>query len=965
MYLTVASDGCQFDDIHLTNFNGFDVSCNGGNDGSILITTLLGIAPFTYQWSNGGTDSVANNLSAGTYQVMVTDSTGCTSNVNVTITEPPLLITSAFVSSNYNGFQISFPGANDGQATVTATGGTTPYTYAWSNGSTTNVANNLVAGTYTVTVTDANGCSDIQMVVLTDPTGYISQVLPLSNYNNFTVSCFNNNDGIAEVNAVGGTLPYTFLWSNGQTDSVATGLGVGLVTVTITDADNTIIIDSLVLIAPPAFNALITLNNPISCNGFTDANITANGSNGGTIYTYLWENNSMINNRNNLGIGNYAVTVTDMNGCSDTTSIWLIEPPVLTVSMTQDSIYNGFGVSCTNASDGNISAIVSGGTATYTYVWNNGQTTASAINVNAGTHNVTVTDANGCIVINSISLNEPTAIAATTIATSDYNGYHVSCNNDNDGTATVTVSGGIPNYTYLWNNGQTTISATNLNSGIATVTITDDNACTLIDTIILTEPTPFVISTVVTSNYNGADISCFGFNDGSVVANALGGTGNYVYQWNTVSTDSFATNLIAGMYHVTVSDANGCTELDSIIINNPPQLSTVLILTNPVCDGSVNAMAMTSGGTGNYNYQWNTASNDTLNTINNLFTGTYTVTILDANNCQIQSSITVTTLDTLTVNIGNDTTLCVDETLTLDATTPDIINYQWQDGSTNATFTVTANGLYHVLITNTQGCTTTDSIVIDYFAPSLSNGLPIDTIICADTDWLMDATVPNGVQYQWQDGSTNPTFRVINAGNYSVTITNSDGCTIDYSTIVSVQNLPENALYLPTDTIMCEGNPITLNATTEFATDYIWQGESAFYAQNLPHDSTFIVTYPGFYNVNIANYCGSFTQFIEVAEEDCGCYPYIPNAFTPNNDGRNDDFQIYANCILQDFEMNIYDRYGGRVFISNNIDDKWDGTTRGQKVHNGVYVWTITFRAENAKGEIESRTMSGDVTVIR
>jgi gliding motility-associated-like protein len=164
---------------------------------------------------------------------------------------------------------------------------------------------------------------------------------------------------------------------------------------------------------------------------------------------------------------------------------------------------------------------------------------------------------------------------------------------------------------------------------------------------------------------------------------------------------------------------------------------------------------------------------------------------------------------------------------------------------------------------------------------------------------------------------------------------------------------------------MCNDSPIVLNALALYATDYLWEGESAYYQQNTYTDATFLVTYPGFYSVEVSNYCGGFTQFVEVTEEDCGCYPYVPNAFTPNNDGNNDEFEVYANCLLEDFYLEVYDRYGGRVFISNDQDNKWNGTISGENAQNGVYVWVLRFRALDEKGEMITRQISGDVTLLR
>lgn len=956
--LTVTLDGCLFDTLHLTNFNGYDVSCNGANDGSAQITALQGTAPFTYLWSNGNTDSVATNLSAGTYSITATDANGCSNILSITITEPTLLTASANILS-----AISFPGLNDGNVTVTPSGGTSPYTYLWSNNATTQTINNLFAGTYTVTITDANGCQITTSVTLTDPTIFLSQIQINSNYNGFNVSCFGANDGNATVQVANGTTPYTFLWNNGETTQTATNLPAGWAVVTITDANNQTLIDSINLTEPTPLVASANIVAAISCFGMTDGSLSANAAGGVPTYSYLWNNTSNNVTLNNLPQGTYEVTITDANNCIDSASVTLTEPTQLTVSITQDSIYNGFGVRCFNGNDGHVTAFVNGGTPNYAYVWNNSQTTAFANNLSAGMQIVTVTDANNCTVSDTIILNQPTAISATTTVTTDYNGFNISCFGGNDAAANTTVFGGVSTYSYVWNNAQTLASANNLSAGLAIVTITDLNNCTLIDSTMITEPTALNISTLVTSNYNGQDISCFGADDGSVAATLSGGVFGYNFQWNTNQTDSTLTSLVAGTYYVTATDANNCTTNDSITLTEPSALANTLTTASTSCNGSQNITATTTGGTGNYAYNWN---NGNINNVNpNLFGGTYSVTISDINNCTIFDSITITTLDTLSVNLGNDTILCLGESLILNATQADITNYVWQDNSTNPTFTVSENGNYYVEITNINGCTASDSILVTYSVIELLQPLPIDTTICENTTFEIDATATDGISYQWQDGTTTPNYTVYDEGFYTVTVTNIYNCTADFSTNISVQLPPQVAAQLPTDTIMCNNNPITLNAQATYATDYFWEGESAFYQQNSQFDSTFLVTYPGIYSVEITNYCGGFTQYVEVTEEDCGCYPYVPNAFTPNNDGNNDEFDVYANCPLDNFHLEIYDRYGGRIFISKDRNDKWDGTIRGKMANPGVYVWVLQFTAMNEQGKMENRQMSGDVTVVR
>lgn len=956
--MTVTLDGCAFDTLHLTNFNGFDVSCHGANDGIAQISALQGISPFSYVWSNGNTDSIATNLSAGTYGITTTDANGCTSILSITINEPPILLASANIIS-----AISFPGLSDGAATVNPSGGTAPYTYLWSNNATSQSITNLASGTYIVTITDDNGCVTTASVTLSDPTVFMSQIQINSNYNGFNVSCFGLNDGSATVQVANGTAPYSYLWSNGETSATATNLMAGWAVVTVTDVNNQTLVDSVNLTEPSILLASANILSPISCFGLSDGSLSANAIGGVASYTYTWSNNSTSSVIGNLSQGNYQVTVTDSNNCTDSTSITLTEPAPLTISIIQDSVYNGFGVRCFNANDGHVTAFANGGTAAYAYLWNNGQATASAANLSAGLHIITVTDANNCTVSDTILLNEPTEITATTTVLTDYNGFGVSCFGANDAAVNTVISGGVSTYNYNWNGGQSSAFTNNLPAGFAYVTVTDANNCILIDSVNISSPTPLNINTMVTSDYNGEDISCFGESDGSVSVVVSGGILGYAYQWNTLSIDSNLVNLSAGAYYVTATDGNGCSIVDSVILTDPLPLVNTLTTSSTSCDGSQNINAMTTGGTGSYSYLWN--DGNVTNTNPNLFGGIYFVTISDVNGCSIIDSITITTLDTLSISLGNDTILCFGESLLLNATQANITNYLWQDSSTNSTFNILESGQYYVEIININGCVASDSIIVEYVEVQLQQSIPADTTICENTTFEIDATAIDAIQYSWQDGTATPTYIAYEEGTYTVIVTNIYNCSADFSTNVSIQLPPQIALELPTDTIMCIDNPIILNAQALYATDYLWEGESAYYQQNSYTDTTFLVTYPGFYSVEVSNYCGGFTQFIEVTEEDCGCYPYVPNAFTPNNDGNNDEFEVYSNCLLGNFHLEIYDRYGSRVFISNNQNDKWDGTIRGRNAQNGVYVWVLGFEGLNEKGEMTTHQMSGDVTIIR
>src|SRR5690606_34707027 len=201
------------------------VSCNGGSNGTVNLTVTGGTAPYTYVWSNTATTEDMIGLTAGTYDVTVTDAKGCTTTASATVTEPTVLMAS--LSSQTN---IACNGGTTGSATITVTGGTAPYTYTWSNGATTATITNVVAGTYNVTVTDANGCTDTASVTLTEPTALSASAIATN------VSCNGGSNGTVDLNVTGGTAPYTYVWSNTATTEDMVGLTAGTYDVTVTDA---------------------------------------------------------------------------------------------------------------------------------------------------------------------------------------------------------------------------------------------------------------------------------------------------------------------------------------------------------------------------------------------------------------------------------------------------------------------------------------------------------------------------------------------------------------------------------------------------------------------------------------------------------------------------------------------------------------------------------------------------------
>ncbi len=377
-----------------------NVTCNGASTGSISLTITGGNTPYIYSWSNGGSASSATGLTAGTYTVTVSDAAGCgTLNYSFTISEPTALVAS--IGSTIN---VVCNGGNTGSAIANATGGTGAYTYAWSNGASSATATGLLAGTYTVTVTDANGCTDTDAVIISEPTALVANVASSNN-----ASCNGSNDGSATASGAGGTAPYSFLWSNGAGTAGATGLLAGSYTVTVTDANGCTDTDVVTITEPAILVASISGNVNVSCNGGANGSLTASATGGTTAYTYLWSDGSTAVIAAGLSAGTYTVTIADANGCSDTESATVTEPTLLVLSTS------AVNVTCNGGLDGAIDLTVSGGTTSYTFSWSNGAVTEDINSISAGTYTVTVTDANGCSDNTSETLSEPAVLIGGSI----------------------------------------------------------------------------------------------------------------------------------------------------------------------------------------------------------------------------------------------------------------------------------------------------------------------------------------------------------------------------------------------------------------------------------------------------------------------------------------------------------------------------------------------------------------------
>ena len=465
-------------------------------------------------------------------------------------TTPPAPLQASLTPTN-----VTCNGAANGAIATTTAGGTTPYAYNWGNSVTTQNRSGLSPGNYTVTVTDAGGCSATASAAITQPS-----VLTIS-ASAVNVTCNGGTNGSVNVTVSGGTPSYTYNWTNGATSQNLSTLSANTYTVTVSDNHLCSASASASVTAPAAINIAPTVTNlPCSGGGNTGAvNINVTGGTPG--YTYHWSNALTTQNITGLGAGTFAVTVTDAASCSATSSSIVSQSGSLTLSVAVSN------VSCHGGNNGGIVVNAAGGTPSYNYAWSTGINTQQQSGLTAGSYVVTVTDNGGCTLTNSINVSQPNALVAVAVATS------AGCFGTSTGSINLSVSGGTTPYTYSWNPASSNQNLTDVAAATYSVTVTDSNSCTATTSATVTQPASLSVTGAVTN------VSVFNGNDGAIVLTASGGTSAYSYTWNSGS-GADNTGLTAGNYCVTVTDAHSCTTSDCFNVSQPTGINEPALTTD-------------------------------------------------------------------------------------------------------------------------------------------------------------------------------------------------------------------------------------------------------------------------------------------------------------------------------------------------------------------------------------------------
>ena len=842
------------------------ISCNSGSNGA-LIAVGSGTSPYTYLWGGGQVTQSISGLSANSYAVTITDNKGCKGTSTLALTQPTSIsVTTIKTDASCNGY-------SDGDVTAIPSGGTPPYTYSWNSApvQTTATATGLPAGTYTVTVTDANSCTVAKSQALTQP---VALTISMSKTN---ATCFGGNNGTATATPAGGTYPYSYIWDNipPSATATATGLTANSYAVTVTDNNGCTANNSITVDQPLSNLTVTTTKVDVLCKDNATGSATATGSGGTGPYTYQWDaaaGNQVAQTATGLTDGTYTVTVTDANSCTASTTVTINEPAaVLSANVTVNNNVNCFGMST-----GSATVTPAGGTGGYSYSWPNGGSAATNATLNAGAHLVTVTDGNSCSIIKTVTITQNPQITATasvvdnvdcfgestgsaTVAyaggnssyTIDWlpNGFtndgtatysdlpaglysvsvtdglscqavssvtitqntqiianisastNVLCYGGNTGSATVTASGGSGALNYLWNDpapAQTTVTATLLTAGTYSVTVADVLGCSTSASVIITQPSSALTADAVVVD----NISCNGLSDGVATVTGSGGTGAYSYNWSPNGYTGNGTNTYSDLapnnYTVTLTDANGCTASDNVLVFQYPVVTaSATVVNNVSCNGGSNGVATASGsgGTSTYTYLWSdSAPAQTSATADNLLATTYTVTVYDGNGCPATANVTITEPSAVTAGIsaftnvtcngGNDGSL----TVTAGGGTG-TYNYIWNNSATSATINGLTAGTYSVSVYDSFGCSAYTSRTIFENSAVTATASVVSNALCFGSSDGVATVIPNGgtgiYTYSWPGGATTATASGFSAGSYTVSVYDSNGCSATSSTTIS------------------------------------------------------------------------------------------------------------------------------------------------------------------------------------
>lgn len=940
-------------------------SCFGQDDGSVMLNATGGQSPYAYSLDGLSTqnDNTFTGITPGSHTVIVNDINACADTITFNIEAAEEIVTQLM------GEDAQCFDGNDGTASIAANGGGGNFSYQWSNAMTTPDITGLTAGQYFVTTTDANSCEVIDSIVIGQPDSILLDL------QSTPTLCANTTDGTASALASGGMGQLSYQWSNGLTGANISDLFAGTYCVTVTDGNGCMTSNCIEVESPNALMIDAITEVPVDCNGNNTGMAIVTASGGQTPYSYIWSDplGQVADTAVFLSAGFYQVTVTDINDCQAVSGVQVTEPTQLQVNTATTD------VSCFEGADGTATASPVGGTAPYTYSWDDdsGQTTEMATMLPFGNYEVTVTDANGCTTTGFGSVQQP-AIAVSLFVEQTF----VGCFGMGQGEARVTADGGTgTNYTYEWSNGDMTAVASNLDSISYTVSVTDENGCVAIGSIDIAEWEEMSITVAFT------EPSCNGFADGSMAVNAIeGGTEfDHTYLWNInpPQTNFIINNLQGGQsYSVTVTDGGGCTASTTRFLPEPEAITAITETTDALCFNTNTGTASVinvEGGNAPYTYLWDAnANNQATPTATDLVAGTYNVVVVDTSDCSITVQAVVeqpTPIETsfeITENLcagGNDGVISISVT----GGEPGY-GYEWSTNETSAKIGSLFAGTYDVTVTDANGCEVVAMATLED-PEGITADLAADDITCfGGRDGSITISPQGGtppyqfsVDNQFYNGAS--TIVGLTAQEYDVFVKDANDCLwFGETTVAEPAEFMVNII--PDFEELEVGDSMSLTASATNAAgmvEYVWTAPYA--GVLLDNEGKSVVIKPDntlfveLYGVDENGCEASILQEIRVTKTRI---VEVPTGFTPNDDNTNDVLMVHGREGTMVRSFQVFDRWGEKMyeafdFTINDANMGWDGKFKGEMMPTGAYVWFLEVEYIDGVTEI----YKGSTTLIR
>lgn len=938
-----------------------NVLCYGGNTGSISLTGAGGTADYTYAL-NAGPYSLTNtfpNLTAATYTVRVKDANGCIRDLPTQINQPTVLSIAASATN------VQCNGNSDATLSIVATGGSAPYQYALDAGSYTSSGTftGLAAGSYILHARDDNNCIHDTTIVVTQPTKLAYTLARTS------VLCNGGNTGTVTVQASGGTPPYLYAADANPyaATNPITGLTAGTHIIHLKDANGCIKDSTITIIEPAVLGISFTATEPI-CSGNANGTITISGNGGTAPFTYAINANPFVSTPTFLGLaaGSFTLRVKDAKGCTKDTSIMLQQPSSILVST---SIARP---RCTPLVNGIVLLYASGGRPGYTYARGAGAYTSSPTftGLGAGSYVFHIKDAVGCIKDTTILVQDSVFVSAV------LNISAVKCFGESNGSMEIFPAGGDAPYLYHVNTNPyaATNPIVNLAASNYVLYVKDSNGCVLDTNVTVTQPSILVPGTSLNRPL------CFGDSTGSIFVSTIGGTppyefakgsGPYTFNGNFV-------NLPIGTYTFHIRDGNGCQHDTTVTLTQPSPLAFASVaFTNVLCfgDNSGTATLFGSGGTPPYAYNTAALPYNVSNIVTGLNVGYHVLHVKDANGCIKDTSVTLTQPTQLYFSgVAVTTATCEgfkDGKVVLNGFggTPTAATYLYSaDNITfkdRNVFPSLGEGPHTFYIKDSNNCVHDTMIVVPGYPHIVINNPKITEPNCyGEKNGAITMNVSGGnapLTYQMLKPSitnTIGTFDTLRAGSYTIRVQDAKGCNKD-TTVLLVQ--PDSLDVILTVTGndclgLNDGGGAMAKATGGTQPyRYAWSnGATGEQTAGLPNGPIKLL-------VTDSHNC-SDTVSGKVEYDNC-CTPFIPTAFTPNGDGRNDVFRVAYKGDVSKLELNVFNRYGEKVFATYRVDGAWDGTYHGKPAELGTYFYYIKFICGN--GGDNRLEFKGDVTLVR